>query len=181
MLKTITSVVAYQLAWCASAYGASQGTPGVGIAVCAAALGLSLALADAWKPLGLLALSLGLFGWVAESSMLAADLVFYSSPGPLACIAPLWIVTLWMAFATLIHPSMSWLQGRTVLASIFGAIMAPLSYLAAARVNALQLLEPAWISLTAIAAIWSIAMPCALFLSATFNRGAIAKRLPLKS
>ena len=171
MLKTITSVVAYQVAWCASAYGASHGSPGVGIAACAAALGLSLGLADAWKPLAMLALSLGLFGLVAESSMLSANLVSYSSPGPLTCVAPLWIVALWMTFATLIHPSMSWLRGRGVLASFFGAAMAPLSYLAAAKLNALQLLEPAWISLSAIAVVWSIAMPCALFLIAKFDNG----------
>lgn len=174
MLKTMTSVVAYQVAWCATAYGASHGSPGVGIVACATTLGLGLGMADAWKPLALLALSLGSFGLVAESSMLAANLVFYSSPGPLSWIAPLWIVTLWMSFATLIHPSMSWLQGRTVLASFFGAVMAPLSYLAAAKLNALQLLEPAWVSLSVIALVWSIAMPCALFLSATFtNRGLI--------
>ena len=52
------------------------------------------------------------------------------------------------------------------IASFFGAVMAPLSYLAAAKLNALQLLEPAWIGLSAIAVVWSIATPCALFLSA---------------
>ena len=96
--------------------------------------------------------------------MLTANLVSYSSPGPHSCIAPLWIAALWMAFATLIQPSMSWLQGRSVLASFFGAVVAPMSYLAVAKLNALRLSEPAWISLSAIAVVWSIAMPCALFL-----------------
>jgi hypothetical protein len=157
--------VAFQTAWVACAYGAAQGLPQIGLLACFACIIVGLALAR--HRLGLLALvlALGCYGLVAETIILGAGLISFNAHWPHPAIAPLWIVGLWMAFATLIKPAFGWLQGRLVMASALGAAAGPISYVAAMRLGALQINEPAWGGLLAIGLTWAAAMPLALRLS----------------
>ncbi len=170
MLKAVTVTVAYQLAWFATAYGAADGIPGVGIGACNAVILLALFLAH--DRLGLLVMvgAFGLYGLVVESLLRASGLVVYMTPGAIAGIAPLWIVSLWMAFGALVPLSMTWLHDRFVLAAIFGATAAPLSYAAAALLDALRLTVPLWRGLLAIALAWAVVLPVALWVDARLSR-----------
>jgi hypothetical protein len=165
MGKIILNVVVFQAAWFACAYGASHGTPAIGVAGCAVALAVGLATASNWKALALLSAALGLYGFIAESLMVSAGVIAYRSPGPIDGIAPFWIVALWMAFAALVTTSLAWMRGRPILAVVLGGLVAPVSYWAAERFDALTLSEPLWTGLLAIALTWAIAMPAALRLS----------------
>ncbi|MFM1815786.1 MAG: hypothetical protein RLZ98_2481 [Pseudomonadota bacterium] len=162
MLKAIVSVVLFQSAWAACAYGAVHDLPQIGVLGCLASLAVGMLLARNRLGLVALALSLGLYGLVAETAILKAGLTSYSAPGPYPGIAPIWIVGLWMAFATLIAPAFGWLQGRLVVAGALAAVAGPMSYYAAMRLGALQLAEPQWAGLLAIAVMWAVAMPLAL-------------------
>jgi tetrahydromethanopterin S-methyltransferase subunit D len=53
--------------------------------------------------------------------------------------------------------SLRWLQGRWLLGSLFGAVGGSLSYVAGARLGALDL--PASASLWVIALLWALALP----------------------
>lgn len=169
MLKALTVAVAYQLAWFATAFGAANGVPSIGIIACCAVLLLALGIADDRRSLLAMIAAFGLYGLVAESMLRASGLVDYMTPGTFAGIAPLWIAALWMAFGALVPLSMTWLNDRFVLAAIFGATAAPLSYIAASRLDALQLTVPMWRGLLAIAVMWAVAMPAGVWLSARLS------------
>mgnify|MGYP001814741093 FL=1 len=169
MLRVILNVLAFQTAWAACAYGAAHGLPQVGVLACLACIVVALALAR--HRLGLLALvlALGVYGLVAETIILGAGLITFNAHWPYPAIAPLWIVGLWMAFATLIGPAFGWLQGRLLMASALGAVAGPISYSAAMRLGALHINEPEWAGLLAIGLTWAVAMPLALRLSHRFE------------
>ena len=166
MLKVLLNIVGFQVAWIATAYGASSGAPIVGTLTCAATIVLALAVAENRKDLIVMIVALGLYGLAAESLLVIGGLVNYGTAGITPGVAPVWIVALWMAFATLIRPTFSWLHGRPILASALGAVAGPVAYFAAMRLNALNLPDPMWTGLLAIAVVWSIAMPGAVLLSA---------------
>ncbi len=170
LLKRIAPIVAFQVAWLATAFSVPAGHPSIGIAGCLAAFAVGLILSGDRPGLLLLAASLGLFGLVAESLLRAAGLVSFAAPGPLPVLAPLWIITLWGAFAAIVEPAFSLLRGRSWLAALIGAVFAPLSYLAAERAGALTVGEGEvrYLSLSAIAIVWAIALPGAVRLSTLF-------------
>jgi len=167
LLKRVGPIVAFQVAWLATAFSVPAGSPSIGIAACLVTLVVGLIVTGDRLGLLLLALGLGLFGLVAESLLRAAGLVSFAAPGPLQMIAPLWIIMLWTAFAAIVDPAFSLLRGRPWLAALIGAVFAPLSYLAAERAGALTVGEGdvRYLPLAAIAVVWAIALPGALRLS----------------
>ncbi|MGP1718156.1 MAG: DUF2878 domain-containing protein [Methylophilus sp.] len=84
---------------------------------------------------------------------------------------PLWMVALWLAFATTLNVSMRWLQRKLVLAAVLGAIFGPLAYLGAVQLGVVKLPSPiaslAWVALE-----WAIAMPLLLWVRHAFNHTA---------
>ena len=163
-MKTAAIIIAVQLAWLACAYGAANAAPWIGVAGCLLALGVSWVLSGNRVAVLQLALALGGYGFATESLLAASGLIAYGAPGLAPALAPIWIVTLWMAFAGMIGPAFGWLNDRQIIASIIGAAFSPLSYLAAARFGALQLAEPIYAPLIGLSAIWAIALPGAIAL-----------------
>ncbi len=85
--------------------------------------------------------------------------------------SPLWLVCLWMAFASTLYYSLAWLGKRYIVAAVFGAIGGPLSYYAGSKFNALTLNDELAISLISVSIVWAIITPL-LFL--------LANHLPVK-
>ena len=92
-------------------------------------------------------------GWVAYTSGQFSDF-----------IAPYWIVTMWMLFATTLNVSMRWLRGRPLLAGFFGAYGGPAAYIAGQALGGITLVSqvPA---LLALAVGWALIMPVLMWLS----------------
>lgn len=109
-------------------------------------------------------------GGIADSVLAHTHLIAYAAPFPSAEFAPIWIVALWASFALALNYSLRWLRGRYVLAMIFGALGAPLSYWIAANTwHAVTLATPLTQTLLAIALMWMIVTPVLCFLAARFN------------
>ncbi|NBR12452.1 MAG: DUF2878 domain-containing protein, partial [Alphaproteobacteria bacterium] len=72
---------------------------------------------------------------------------------------PLWILALWLAFATLPDGALSWLEGRTILQIIFGAVGGPLSYLAGEKLGAAELHGSFAYAMAVLAFAWAVATP----------------------
>jgi hypothetical protein len=71
---------------------------------------------------------------------------------------PLWLLSLWPAFASTFMEghSLHWLRGRPGVALVLGAVLGPLSYAGGARLGALTL--DGWRSVACLAVTWAIAM-----------------------
>ena len=159
-LMMVLNFVAFQAGWFACVLGAARGWPLVGPLVA-----LAILAPMAWtaaSPRGfVLLLAVGAaVGFCWDSTLSALGLMQFTG-GRLAPLAPLWIVALWMLFASTCNRSLRWLQASLPLAVLLAVVAAPLSYLAGARLGALQLPRPA-AGLVAQAIGWAVILPVLL-------------------
>jgi hypothetical protein len=152
----------FYLGWFACVAGAGRGQLWLGPAVVAVCLMGHLLLSRDRVREAALALTTGLFGFAVDTLQATAGLYAFTGTSMLPWVCPPWMVALWMLFATTLNSSMAWLAGRRRLASVLGAVCGPLSYVAGARLGAIELQPNVLLSLTGIALVWGLAMPALL-------------------
>jgi len=167
-MPVLINFIAFQIGWFACVLGAAWGWPwaGIGIALAIVTWHLSrvaqprqeLVLVGAAAVVGVLWDSLlPLLGWIRyPNGMLVTN------------TAPLWMVTLWMLFATTLNVSLAWLKNRLWLAIPFGALGGPLAYLGGEKLGALELVEP-MAALAALAIGWALLTPALLWLARRYD------------
>jgi hypothetical protein len=115
-----------------------------------------------------LVLLTGLVGGTWDSLLVVFGLIHYPSGSILPWLAPLWIISLWVAFATTFNVCLRWLHGRFWLASVFGLLGGPLAWWAGAGLEALQ-----WVNfpvaLVALGLGWALLMPGLIRLAMRFD------------
>ncbi|MGE0824158.1 MAG: DUF2878 domain-containing protein [Candidatus Binatia bacterium] len=172
MKLVAVNIVALYIGWFACVLGAAYQYPLMGPCVVVGILALHFYLvADFPRTSEVqLILTVGLLGFLLDSAQ--ASLGAFSFPGMAGTSwrSPLWMVALWMAFATTLHTSLRWLSGQYVLAAVLGVIGGPLSYYAGAQLGALQLSTDLSFSLSVIATAWGIAMPLMVWLATANTR-----------
>jgi hypothetical protein len=159
----VVNFVAFQVGWFACVLGAARGWPLVGPLVALAILAPMAWTAPSPRGFLLLLASGALVGLCWDSALSAVGLMQFNG-GRLAPLAPLWIVALWMLFASTCNRSLRWLQASLPLAIGLAVVAAPLSYLAGARLGALQLPRPT-AGLVAQALGWAVILPLLLRLA----------------
>jgi Protein of unknown function (DUF2878) len=154
----------FYLGWFSCVVGAARGWLWVGPAVAAALLLVHLALTPSRAREARLILLAGLFGFAVDTSLASAGLFAFTRTSAAPWLSPLWMVALWMLFATTLNGSMSWLAGHYGLAALLGVLFGPVSYVAGARLGAIDLPDR-WVgSLAGVAVAWAFAMPTLLML-----------------
>lgn len=105
-------------------------------------------------------------GFFVDSFCIRGGLFVYAAPVPSPDYAPIWIVALWMSFALTLNHSLAWLKSHLPLASVLGAVGAPLAYLAAARGwHALAIAADPTLAFGALALAWAILTPTLFWLA----------------
>lgn len=166
-MKNLLNFVLFQACWFALVMGVSRGWTWQAPALVAASLVVHLLwVARAPRREALALLVVAVLGLAIDTLLLQTGALLYGGVPLLGLLAPAWILALWVCFASTFHASMSWLQGRPVLAMVFGAVGAPLSYLGGARLGALRFGEPFWGSALIVALAWAVATPLFLWISA---------------
>ncbi len=161
---SLVNVVSYQLGWFACVLGATHGRQWLGPVLVLALLAPHVLRAVhpvAELRLYAIAAAIGL-SW--DSAVAGLGLIVYPAGPVTPPWAPLWIVALWPLLATTLNVSLRWLQRRLALAVLLGAALAPLAYLAGARLGALSMprLMPA---LLVQALGWAVLLPTLLWLA----------------
>ena len=164
----ILNVAAAQIGWFGSVVGGAQQMPWIG--PLAALIALSIHFYFAKRPVNelILIMSCAAIGATFDSMLVATGWVQYYSGQFSDVMAPYWIITMWMLFATTLNVSLKWLRGRTRLAVIFGAIGGPLAYLGGEKIGGIDLVNQ-FAALTALGIGWAVMMPILLWLSQTFD------------
>jgi hypothetical protein len=152
----------FYLAWFACVVGAARGHLWLGPAMVAALLLAHVALGANRRREATLILTIGIFGFAVDTLQASAGLYAFTRTSVLPWLCPPWMVALWMVFASTLNSSMAWLAGRYLLGAALGALCGPLSYLAGARLGAIELPENALASLIGIAIVWALAVPAVL-------------------
>ena len=151
----IFNLFAYQIAWFACVLGAARDLAWAGAALALVATAVHLALHRDWRELRLI-LCASAIGFLVDTILARTDVVVFESTA-WSGFAPLWMVSLWMVFATTLNHSLSWLSSRPLLAALAGAIGGPLAYLAGAKLGALSIVMSAP-ALSLTASLWAVAV-----------------------
>ena len=160
-MQIVTNLIAFKIGWLASVLGAAKGFWILGPAAILVAIGIHLRNAvEPRRELQLILVS-GLVGATCDSVMVASGWLTYPSGTIVAGLSPLWIVGLWMLFATTFNTSMRPLQAHLPLAGVLGAISGPLSYYFGAKIGAVVIGDPAT-AFTALAVAYGLFVPLLL-------------------
>jgi hypothetical protein len=163
-LSSLTNAVLHQTGWFACVLGGAWGWGTAGAALALGLTALHLALAE--RPgLELPVLAAAAAIGVTVDSLHAGFGVLAFNGHEAGTLAPLWIVALWVQFATVLHFCMRWLSKRYLLASVLGLIGGPMSFLAGERLGAATFGEPRTLSLAVLGISWSIVLPALVALA----------------
>ncbi|MDH3545517.1 MAG: DUF2878 domain-containing protein [Gammaproteobacteria bacterium] len=167
-MSFILNVAAAQIGWFGSVIGGAQHMPWIG--PLAALIALSIHFHFARRPVEelILIISCAAIGAVFDSALVAAGWVQYYSGQFNDLLAPYWIITMWMLFATTLNVSMRWLRGRWRLAALFGLFGGPMAYLGGQKLGGVILANEI-AALLALGIGWAVMMPILLRLSETFD------------
>jgi hypothetical protein len=156
-IRTVASFAGLQLGWFACVLGAAHGHAWVGPPLVLAGLAVHLGFTPSGERAteGLVLASAALLGFVVDTLFLRGGVFTLGG----AETSPAWLVVLWpnTAAATAPGGSLAALARRPLLAALLGAIAAPFSYDAGARLGALAL-GPGR-ALAIIAIVWTAVLP----------------------
>ena len=165
--KVVINFILFQLAWFACVIGAAKAMPWLGVYVTVIILVWHVYTANQTKPELILLLIALCIGAVFDQLMVSFNLIDYASHGWDNQWVPVWILALWLGFATALNNSLRWMRKHTIVAILFGAIGGPLAYLGASKLGALTLQGTH--SIIALSIGWAVINPLLLYVSARFD------------
>lgn len=159
-MNKLANFAAFQAGWFACVLGAANGYPWLGPPAVLFLAGVQWALWwRSWSALLLLTAAAAL-GYLADSLLVTAGLLAFPEKAQLGGPSPVWMVVLWPNFAAALLESLSWLDGRYVLAALLGAAGGPLAYWGGEQFGAIRL--AGWPAYGAVALEWAAATPLLL-------------------
>ncbi|MEQ1600346.1 MAG: DUF2878 domain-containing protein [Methylophilaceae bacterium] len=175
MASILINIITFQIGWFACVLGAAQDLPWLGPLVALPIIFLHLYGAAQPAVALTLIVAVAILGSLFDQTLLTLGWIGFPPNFLPETLLPLWMTALWMLFATTLNLSLRWLQGRILLAILFGFIGGPLAYIAGTKLGAMQLLQPEKL-LIALAIGWGTLMPTLLNLAKKLD-GFTAKKL----
>ncbi len=161
MTHPLVNFIAFQACWFANVLGAAHGVPWTGPLVTAAWLAVHLGALRAQAPLeARVLIAAAVLGWLADSGLVMAGLVAFPEAARLGGPSPVWMVALWVVFASTLRHSLGWLRGRWLLGAALGAVGGPLAYLGGEALGAIAVAGTAGVA--AVAVQYALATPLLL-------------------
>jgi hypothetical protein len=116
-----------------------------------------------WKVVGFIVL----VGITWDSLLVFFGLIVY--PDAVWFNLPVWMVCLWILFATTFMHSMAWLSGYSWVSVFVGAVFGPMSYWAGVEFSDASFGASPIMSMVVIAAGWAILFPIGLYMTVRFK------------
>lgn len=162
-MRIFVNLVAFQLGWLACVLAGAHRLPWLGVAFALVIIALHLRLAT--RPgieLRLLLVVAGL-GSLWDGLLVGSGLLAYPSGMVAAWLPPIWMMTLWLVFATTLNVALRWLRGRWVLAALFGAVGGPVAFYTGSQLGGVVFVDIA-AALPIIGAGWLVMTPIFVWL-----------------
>jgi Protein of unknown function (DUF2878) len=165
------NILFYQLTWFAAVFGAARGWWWTGLLVLLPFLVWQLRIGPSRNVDVVLLACTGTLGFALDSLLAQTGLIHYVASWPIPGLAPIWIVALWLAFSLTLNHSLAFLQSRLLLASVLGALGAPLAYgVAGVGWGALSFPGSRASALFALGLAWALVTPALLGLARFLDR-----------
>lgn len=168
-MKTLLNIVLMQAAWFACVLGAANGLPWLGVIVAVAVSAWHLATATRPRSEAMLLGASLVIGFLFDSALATASSISFASGVIVKGLTTVWMLGLWLSFATVLTSSLRWLLSRPPLAILFGAIGGPMAYWSGAKLGAITL-GPTPGSVIAIGVCWALAMGIFILLTRHVSR-----------
>lgn len=175
-MPLIANAVGYQAVWFAAVIGAGRGLWWPAVAASALFVAAQVARSDRRGAEGVLIVAALLVGVVLDGTLAFTGLARFAAdhvalpPGG----APVWILSIWAAFAVTLRHSMGFLMTRPLAALLLGAIGGPLAYAAAGRGFAAVSFPQPTQAMLVLAVGWAFAMPALARLAARLDTSTVA-------
>ena len=168
-MKKWTNIILYQAAWIIAVLGAARGDWWAGPAAVAAFAVVQLWLSPQPRADLYLMVVAAAVGFVIDSGFAQSGALRYAASEQWT-FAPIWIVALWINFSLTLNHSLSYLKLHLALASLLGAIGAPLAYWGAAKGwNAIAFEGSPMKTLITLAVVWAVATPLLCLVARRFT------------
>lgn len=167
MKVVVTNLALYKIGWVACVAGAAAGIPWIGVLAVAVASAIHVATAQSKSKTVLLLVSAALIGFAWESFVVINGWLDYG-PEYSDLVAPLWIVAMWVLFATTLNLGFKWLKNHLWAAALVGGFGGPLAFAAGERLGAVQFSDPT-VSLSIIGVGWALLMPLMVYMARYLN------------
>lgn len=158
MGASVKNFILYNVGWFACVYFAAEGLAWVGPVAVVLVSAAHLLSTAAWKKEALTLFIAAVMGFTWESLLVWTGVLSYPTAPGIGPFAPLWIVALWVNFATTINVSLAWVKRSFWLAALFGMFGGPLAFAAGEAMGAVTFGDPVW-SLVIIGAGWAVLLP----------------------
>jgi len=166
-LPSIINAVLFQITWFACVIGSSYNLLWPGVLSCVLLAAYQL-VPKRRHPSDLkLVFFAIILGGIIDTLWLQMGFISFNNQWPVNNVSPVWMITLWVAFALTINHSLSWLKQHPLLPALMGLIGGPLSYLAGEKLGALNYHSDTLLVCSSIGIVWSLALT--LFYSLSFK------------
>ena len=161
----IINSLAFYGGWSALVVNAAKGKPNQGLIILFALMVLHFSLSHQRKKDVYFILTVVVAGVAIDAAYMYVGALEYMSPNQLVHgLPPLWMAGVYAIFAMSVDYSLFWLRFNLLLASIFGASGAILSYRLGVALGACKFLWPGLQTYYLIGAVWVLFMPlCTLY------------------
>ncbi|WP_395373549.1 DUF2878 domain-containing protein [Marinicella sp. W31] len=153
MNSKLTNFILFQLMWPAIVFGAAYQFIWPGVAIVLAMVVFYVMQEKGEKNDINLLLVCGVLGFFVDSTLASTNLIDYSYDLGINSWAPIWIVLLWVGFATTLTQSMAWVFEKPQFGLPFFALAGPFSYLPAEKIGAVNV-ENTWSMLLLASVLW---------------------------
>lgn len=157
--KIILNLAIFQIGWLVTVIGGDFYAVFYTLFAIAVHHWLVVKHASEWKLIGIIVL----VGCSWDLWMVQAQFLAFSNAGVFGI--PLWLICLWVLFATTFQHCLRWLQTRYFLAAIFAAVFGPLSYWFGTQISNAKMGEPLWLSIVVLSVGWAVLFPCGIHLA----------------
>ncbi|SMF47077.1 Protein of unknown function [Alteromonadaceae bacterium Bs31] len=107
----------------------------------------------------------GAAGWLLDSLGNTFGLIHFAGAQSISVlgielfVAPLWLLCVWLTFASVLLYSLYWLNGRVITSAILGFIIVPANYWLGAKMSGSEFLGPVWSTLLIEGLVWALILP----------------------
>ncbi|MEM7229807.1 MAG: DUF2878 domain-containing protein [Planctomycetota bacterium] len=166
MIGKLLNLTWYQLCWLACCLGAGRGLVWLG-PVCVAVLTvlhLWFVARDRTREAIMLAVA-AVFGYLVDSGIVLTGFLDFPDQARLGGPSTIWMVALWVAFATTLHGFFGFLRNRYVLAGVIGLLTGGPAYYIGSRIDAVTLPRGDLIGTVVVSLVWLVALPALVWLA----------------
>ncbi len=154
----------FKVGWLSSVMGGAKQMPWLGPLAMLVIVAIHLYRARQPERELILILACGFIGAIFDSVLVTFGWVGYASGLFVESMAPYWIISMWMLFATTLNVSLRWLRGRYVLAAVLGAIAGPMAYLGGQKLGGMMFYDTN-AGVIALSIGWGLMMPLLVYLA----------------